>query len=445
MGDILIMSKKELTRLEIIQQLQKRELRQNKAAEMLNLSTRQIKRLLARYRTNGFDGLTSKKRGKPSNHQLPGPLKQIVKDLIRQKYPDFGPTLAWEKLREIDHLENVSLSSVRRLMLEDQIWTTRANKLKRSFQPRYRRSAFGELVQIDGSEHDWFEGRSPKCTLLVYIDDATSKLMALRFVPHESAFTYFQVTKDYLLQHGKPLAFYSDKLGVFRVNQKSAELKGEGITQFGRALNELNIQIICANSSQAKGRVERANKTLQDRLVKELRLKGINGMEEANAYLPEFIIDFNKRFGKEPLSTFNAHRPLLADEDLKTSLCWKEDRTVTHNLTVQYNKRLYLIEDTVQNRKLRRKRITIHDYEDGQIELYDGTLPLTFKLHYDRLSIVDSGAIVSNKRLGPILEMIKAMQDQNPQLRSQKVPSHSHLGIPHAKVVKRQMNKLKLV
>ena len=362
MGDILIMSKKELTRLEIIQQLQKRELRQNKAAEMLNLSTRQIKRLLARYRTNGFDGLTSKKRGKPSNHQLPGPLKQIVKDLIRQKYPDFGPTLAWEKLREIDHLENVSLSSVRRLMLEDQIWTTRANKLKRSFQPRYRRSAFGELVQIDGSEHDWFEGRSPKCTLLVYIDDATSKLMALRFVPHESAFTYFQVTKDYLLQHGKPLAFYSDKLGVFRVNQKSAELKGEGITQFGRALNELNIQIICANSSQAKGRVERANKTLQDRLVKELRLKGINGMEEANAYLPEFIIDFNKRFGKEPLSTFNAHRPLLADEDLKTSLCWKEDRTVTHNLTVQYNKRLYLIEDTVQNRKLRRKRITIHDY-----------------------------------------------------------------------------------
>ncbi len=353
------MSTKELTRLEIIQQLQKRELRQTKAEEMLNVSTRQIKRLLARYRTNDFDRLTSKKRGKPRNHQLPRPLKQIVKDLIRQKYP----TLAWEKLTEIHNLD-ICLSTVRKLMLEDHIWTTRANKLKRAFQPHYRRAAFGELLQIDGSEHDWFEGRSPKCTLLVYIDDATSKLMALRFVPHESAFTYFQVTKDYLLQHGKPLAFYSDKLGVFRVNQKSAELKGEGITQFGRALNELNIQIICANSSQAKGRMERANKTLQDLLVKELRLKGINGMEEANVYLPEFIIDFNKRFGKEPMSTFNAHRPLLADEDLKISLCWKEDRTVTHNLTVQYNKRLYLIEDTVQNRKLRRKRITIHDYFD---------------------------------------------------------------------------------
>ena len=159
-------------------------------------------------------------RGKPSNNQLSLSLRQSIKSIILTKYPDFGPTLAWEKLRELDHI-NVSLSSVRRIMLEDQIWLTRTNKLKRSYQPRYRRAAFGELVQIDGSDHDWFEGRSPKCNLLVYVDDATSQLMALRFVPHESAFTYFQITKEYLLHHGKPLAFYSDKLGVFRVNQKS--------------------------------------------------------------------------------------------------------------------------------------------------------------------------------------------------------------------------------
>ena len=440
MGDLLIMSRQEVLRLEVIQQLQRRELRQDKAAEVLMISIRQVKRLLASYRENGPQGIVSKKRGKPSNNQLSNSLKQCIKTIIRKEYPDFGPTLACEKLREVHHLE-VSLSSVRRLMLEDQIWITRENKLKRAYQPRYRRAAFGELIQIDGSDHDWFEGRASRCTLLVYVDDATSQLMGLHFVPHESAFTYFQLTREYLLQHGKPLAFYSDKLGIFRVNQKSAELKGEGITQFGRALKELNIQIICANSCQAKGRVERANKTLQDRLVKELRLRGISSIEEANAYLPEFIKDYNKRFSKKPISSFNAHRPLLPHENLRTSLCWKEDRTVTHNLTVQYNRRLYLLEDSLQNRKLRRKRITIHDYDDGHIELYDRNRSLNFKLFYDRLSTVDSGAIVSNKRLGPILEIIKGMQEKSPQLRSSKAPSYSHLGIAHATVIKIQRNK----
>lgn len=442
MGDILTMSTKELSRLEIIQRLQMREVRQEKASEILGISIRQVKRLLAEYRANGPQGLISKKRGKVSNNRLSASLNQAIKEIIRKEYSDFGPTLAWEKLTEVHHF-NVSLSSVRRLMLEDQIWAARASKLKRSYQPRYRRAAFGELVQIDGSDHDWFEGRSPKCTLLVFVDDATSKLMGLRFVPHESAFTYFQLTKEYLLHHGKPVAFYSDKLGVFRVNQKSPELKGEGITQFGRALNELNIQIICANSCQAKGRVERANKTLQDRLVKELRLRRINNIEEANDYLPKFIEDYNKRFGKSPISTFNAHRPLLAHEDLTNILCWKEDRTVTHNLTVQYDKRLYLIEDNLQNRKLRRKRITVHDYEDGRIEVYDGNRRLNSTLYFDRISTIDSGAIVSNKRLGPLLELIKSEQEKNPiKLRSQRAPSRSHIGISHAAVIKRQQKKI---
>jgi transposase len=429
MGDIITMSTKELSRLEIVQRLQMRELRQERAAEMLGISIRQVKRLLAEYRTKGPPGLISRKRGKVSDNRLSASLNQAIKEIIRKEYPDFGPTLAWEKLNEVHHL-NVSLSSVRRLMLEDQIWITRDNKLKRSYQPRYRRAATGELVQIDGSDHDWFEGRSPKCTLLVFVDDATSKLMGLRFVPHESAFTYFLVTKEYLLRYGKPVAFYSDKLGIFRVNQKSPELKGEGITQFGRALNELNIQIICANSCQAKGRVERANKTLQDRLVKELRLRSINTVEEANAYLPEFIEDYNKRFGKVPISTFDAHRPLLPHEDLTNIFCWKEDRTVTHNLTVQYDKCLYLIEDSLQDRKLRRKRITVYDYENGNVNLFD------------RIAKVDSGAIVNNKRLGPLLELIKREQEENPtKLRNQRGPSRSHLGIPHAAVLKRQQKK----
>jgi transposase len=272
MEGYITMSKQELSRLELIQRVIDKRLKQRQVAEQLGLSERQIRRLCSSYMELGAQGIISKRRGKPSNRQMNPSTKQLIIDLIVEYYKDFGPTLAAEKLKE-KHGITISVESVRKLMIEANLWTTRTNKLKRAFQPRYRRATFGELIQIDGSDHDWFEGRIPKCTLLVYVDDATSQLMALRFVSHESAFTYFQITKDYLAQYGKPLAFYSDKLGVFRVNQKSAELQTEGITQFGRALKELNIQIICANSCQAKGRVERANKTLQDRLVKELRLR----------------------------------------------------------------------------------------------------------------------------------------------------------------------------
>lgn len=443
MNGTITMSQRELSRLEVMQKLSERRLKQSTAAERLHLSTRQIKRLYKAYQAFGAAGLVSKKRNKPSNRQLSPSLSQQIINLITEHYRDFGPTLAAEKLTEI-HGIKVSIEKVRKLMMEAHLWIPRSQHLKRSYQPRYRRPAFGELIQIDGSNHDWFEGRAPKCTLLVYIDDATSQLMGLRFVPHESTFTYFQITREYLLQHGKPRAFYSDKLGVFRVNQSSAQLKGDGITQFGRALKELNIEIIFANSCQAKGRVERANKTLQDRLVKELRLKGIDTIEEANFFLPEFIEDFNRRFRKPPLSDYNAHRPLLAHEHLENILCWKEERTLTNNLTIQYDKRLYLIEDTEENRKLRRKRITVFDQEGGGLELYDGDRKLNFKLFYDRLSrVIDAGSIVSNKRLDSILDFIKEEQDKRSFLRSQSTPSRSHQGLSHAKVLKRQEESIR--
>lgn len=436
----ITMSKKELSRLEIISKVIEKRLKQREAAEMLGLGIRQIKRLCKGYNLCGAKGLVSKHRGSISNHRLSSTIKQQVIDLIIEHYRDFGPTLAAEKLRE-KHAIILSVESIRKIMIEANIWVTRDNRLKRAYQPRYRRPAFGELIQIDGSEHAWFEDRAPKSTLLVYVDDATSKLMAMRFVPHESMFTYFQVTKEYLLRYGKPLAFYSDKLSVFRVNQKSTEVDGENITQFGRALSELNIQIICANSCQAKGRVERAHKTLQDRLVKELRLRGISTIEEGNAYLPEFLADYNKRFGKEPLSKVDAHRPLLPNEDITRILCCQEDRTLSNNLTIQYNKIKYMIEDTLQNRKLKRKRVTIYDYDDGRVEIYAGKRQLNFRLFYDKITTIDPGAIVCNKRLGTMLEYIKNMQEQNPQHRSQSVPSHSHLGLTHGVTAKRRLKK----
>ena len=269
MEELYTMSKQEMSRLEVIQKLLTRQWKQERASQTLNISIRQVQRLLSIYRAQGVSGLVSKKRGKPSNHRLPETVKEYAIKLIKEHYADFGPTLATEKLLE-KHEIKLAVETVRALMINAELWAPRNTKLKRSYQPRYRRERFGELIQIDGSTHHWFENRGAKCTLLVYVDDATSQLTSLYFAPTESMHTYFLATKQHLERYGKPIAFYSDRLGIFKVHPKSAQDKI--MTQFGRALYELNIDLICANTCQAKGRVERANLTLQDRLVKELRL-----------------------------------------------------------------------------------------------------------------------------------------------------------------------------
>jgi len=333
---ILTMSNNECDRFEIISQVDDKKITRAHAAQMLGLSVRQIHRLVTRYRADGISGLISKQRGKPSNRRYPDSFRDYLLHIVRSEYSDFGPTFACEKLRE-QHNLHVSVTTLRHWMVADGIWTTRRELKKRVYQPRYRRECYGELIQIDGSDHHWFEDRAPRCTLLVYIDDATGKLMELRFAASESTFDYFQET------HGKPVAFYSDKHSVFRVN-KAGATTGSGMTQFGRALHELNIDIICANTSQAKGRVERVNRTLQDRLVKEMRLKGISNIESGNAYLPIFMEDFNQRFGKEPFNSKDVHRPLGQHDTLDSIMTWQVERTVTNSLTVQYDRVVYLLE-----------------------------------------------------------------------------------------------------
>lgn len=222
-------------------------------------------------------------------------------------------------------------------MVDDGLWLSR--KQRRTFhQPRSRRECFGELVQIDGSDHRWFEDRGPPCTLLVFIDDATSMLMELRFVQSESTFSYFSALESYLLKHGRPVAFYSDKHTVFRVAKPSQHMTG--MTQFGRALAELNIGILCANSSQAKGRVERANRTLQGRLVKELRLAGISKMDEGNAFLLGFTEPFNAKFAKAPAKPNDLHRALNIEPDrLSEVFCLRDKRHVTKDLMLKYDRK----------------------------------------------------------------------------------------------------------
>jgi hypothetical protein len=305
-------------------------------------------------------------------------------------------------------------------MIGADIWVRRKDRLKRIHQPRARRDCLGELVQIDGSEHWWFEDRGLQSTLLVYVDDATSRLMHLKFVETESTFDYFQATREYLEAHGKPVAFYSDKHGVFRVNSTGA-VQGDGMTQFGRSLHALNIDILCANTPQAKGRVERANKTLQDRLVKELRLQGISTIAAGNQLLPGFLADYNARFGKEPRNPKNLHRPLSAGDDLTDVFAWREERTVSNSLTLQYDKVLFLLEPNEITRELRRKRVTVIDYPDGRLAIrYRGRdLPYTT---FDKLRQVSQASIVENKHLGAVLSYIREQQIERAEARSQSAP-----------------------
>jgi hypothetical protein len=420
----ITMSMREVDRLKTVQAVADRMLRIGQAAQRLGLSLRQMERLMARYAAEGPCGLVSRKRGRPSNHRLAPEVAERATTLIRDRYADFGPTLACEKLRECHGLA-LAKETVRVLMVAAGLWTPRKQRAARIHQPRNRRACLGELIQIDGSDHAWFEDRAPACTLLVFIDDATSRLMQLHFVPTESAFAYFEATRAYLEQHGKPVAFYSDKAGIFRTVRESSDF-GRSATQFGRVLFELNIEILCANTSQAKGRVERANLTLQDRLVKELRLRGIDTREAANAFAPRFIADFNSRFAKAPLRDFDAHRPVRPDEDLDLIFTWRLQRKVSLSLTLQYERVIYLLKDSPANRRLIHRYIDVYEYPDGRIELRADGRSLAYE-RYDRLPQVDAAAIVENKRLGHVLQASMLLQQQRDNRRF-GAPSRTNQG-----------------
>ena len=405
---LVVMSRREIERAHVMRAIQERRLTQKQAASQLALSVRQVERLCARYKRDGPAGLVSRQRGQ-RNHVLPDGLREEALCIVRTRYPDFGPTLAHEKLLEVHGLR-LSAETLRKWMIADGIWKTRAQRKKRIQQPRHRRDCYGELVQIDGSDHHWFEDRGPRCVLLVYVDDATGKLMALRMCESESAFSYFHATRAYLERHGKPVALYSDKAGVFRVNAKSPKA-GDGFTQFGRAMSELNIDVICANTPAAKGRVERAHQTLQDRLVKELRLRGICTIDEANAYLPEFMDDYNRRFGRAARNDHDAHRPLLERDGLDDIFTWQEERRVTAQLTVHHKRTMYLLEPTAEAKAAARKRVTVVEYEDGRVSIrFEGVALAARPFHKD--GCVTQGSIVENKLLSGALTEIRKRQQQ---------------------------------
>lgn len=407
---VVAMSHGELSRYDTLLRVKRRELRVQDAAALLGMSRRQISRLLARLDAEGPEGLVSRKRGRPSNRRHSNALREQIIGLVRDHYHDFGPTLAREYLTE-RHGITVSCETLRQLMIQAGLWKDRDARRPRPYQPRYRRDCRGELIQLDGSKHWWFEDRGPQCTLLVYIDDATSELMQLKMVESESTFAYMDATREYIEAHGKPVAFYSDKHGVFRNNRASAN--GDGMTHFGRAMEALAIEIICANSPQAKGRVERANGTLQDRLVKAMRLEGISSIAEANAFLPRYMARHNQRFAKVPFDPRDLHRPLAAHDDLKAEMVWREWRSVTQALTLHYNKAMFILEPTDVSRSLAGKRVEICEYPDGSLDIRYGEHVLAYRV-FDKIRQVNQAAIVENKHLDTALAMAKLLQEQLP-------------------------------
>jgi Winged helix-turn helix len=416
---VRLMSDGELRRLEVIQDLDRRRLTTAAAGQLLGLERRQVFRLLKAYRMAGPAGLVSKRRGRRSNRRKPEALRRAAVAIVRQWYGDFGPTLAAEKLREV-HGFVIGRETLRQWMIADELWLDRRQRRERIHQPRPRRECVGELVQVDGCEHWWFEDRGPQCTLLVFVDDATGRLMHLQFVESESTFAYFHAARADLEAWGKPVAFYSDKHGVFRVNHEGA-LGGDGMTQFGRALHALNVDIICANSSQAKGRVERAHKTLQDRLVKELRLAGARTLAEGNALLPAFMTDYNARFAKPPANRKDLHRPLSVGDDLEDAFAWKEERTLSQALTLQYDKVIFILEPVAQAKAAIGKRVTVVDYPDGRLLIRYKGVELAYRT-FDKLRQVPQAAIIENKRLGAALAFIREQQIERAEARSVKAP-----------------------
>jgi transposase len=337
----IFMTEQAVDRANLFAEISQKKISQTGAAKVLGLSVRQVQRLYAAFLKEGVKALASHRWGKPGNRQLPPFLRARVLELVTcEKYTGFGPTFMCEKLEEL-HGIKISRETTRKLMIQTGVWEVDKKKRLVIHQQRPPRARFGELLQIDGSPHAWFEDRGESCVLIVFIDDATKRTYG-KFFESETTEAYMTVTEEYIKKYGRWEVAYSDKHGIFRVNTPGCT-KRESLTQFGRALKELGIRLMCANSPQAKGRVERMNQTLQDRLVKEMRLVGINDIHRANEFLLTFWDPFNEKFSIPPRNPVSAHRPLLPEHRLERILCKKENRKISKNLEIQYNNVIYQI------------------------------------------------------------------------------------------------------
>lgn len=343
--DMMIMSLEEIKRLKLIQSAIDGQISQKRVSVILGLSDRQIRRLVQRVREEGDRGIIHRSRGQPSNRRLSDTLKEKVIKLYKSKYPDFGPTLATEKLLELEGIR-ISEETLRKWLLAAGIWQKR-RKCSAYRQWRPRRSYFGQMVQMDGSHHDWLEGRGPRLVLMAHIDDSTNEIY-LKFYDYEGTLPAMDSFKGYVMTYGLPLSVYLDRHTTYKSSKKPTEWDDvedkKFFSQFERALKELGVEVIHALSPQAKGRVERLFGVLQDRLVKEMRLAGIRTKDEANEFLKTYLPKHNKKFRVCPACEQDVHVRLSKSFDLDKYLCIKNQRTVRKDHTIAYNGKLYQLE-----------------------------------------------------------------------------------------------------
>src|SRR3990167_6054146 len=354
------MTQKELDQIPIMEALQTKEMKQKQAATILNVSIRQIRRKLKRYKVLGGGGLTHGLRGKAGNHQLNSLIVSQTLALVENYYCDFAPTFASQKLLE-DHGIAINHETLRLKMIKADLWKPWSKRIKhRSW--RERKANIGELVMLDGSDHEWFENRAPRCTLLAFIDDASSRLLWLEFVSAEATIPVMEATKSYLEKYGRPLNLYVDRGKVFKVNLNNPD--DDKITQYRRCLDELGINVIYAYSPQAKGRVERLFGTLQDRLVKELRLANISSLSQANMYVGDYMKKHNERFSIEPKNAVDLHRSIQGF-DLKEIFSLQEQRIVNNDFTLRYQNRWFQLGKKQKTLVFPGNAITVITYLDG--------------------------------------------------------------------------------
>jgi transposase len=367
--DIVMLRQKDLKRLHVMHKVLEGTMTQAEAADLISLTERQIRRIVKRIRQEGDKGIGHAARGKPSNRKLPKKLKNRIVRLYTTTYPDFGPTLFTEKLEEREGIV-ISRETARAWLMGEGLWKKQRRR-KAHRQWRERKARFGEMLQMDGSHHDWFEGRGPRCVLMAYSDDATGSVYG-RFYGYEGTIPAMDSFTRYITKYGIPMSVYLDKHTTYKSWAGRDEFReAEPVSQFGRALAELGVKMLHAHSPQAKGRIERLFNTFQDRMVKEMRLRGVSTIPEANRFLASYLPVYNRRFSVPPKKKENLHRTV--NVELDTILCVKTERTLRNDHTIQHNGTLYQIKD-----RIRAEKVVVEELIDGSMRIRHKGVPLSF-------------------------------------------------------------------
>ena len=378
--EIIRMSKKEVDRLGVIHEVLNRRIKQKEGARMLFLSSRQVRRLIQKVKIHGEIGIVHGNRGKPSPRRFSGEFKEKVIGIVKRKYYDFGPTLAAEKLKVIDRL-SVNRETVRGWMIDNHLWTPRKFREQGEIHCwRKRKECFGEMIQTDGSVHDWLEGRGPQMVLMGYIDDATNQVFG-RFYPQETSHAALDSFRGYIEEYGIPQSLYFDRHSIYKTTRQAnldEQLAGQSSkTQFEMVLDILNVESIHAYSPQAKGRIEKLFGTFQDRLIKEMRLAGIDNLKQANSFLEGYLPRYNCVFAIPPANPKDLHKPIPAEMDLDWVFAFRENRTVSRDFTIAWNNRAFLLARTSQ--ALIKVSVTVLENLKGEVKIWFNNRFLEFQ------------------------------------------------------------------